>query len=83
MKNPVPAGLEWWPVKDSKSGSTVAWAHDESEMTAYVKFGSGAIYRYFDVPISVVREIQRSDYVSGTIARILKDKSRFKYEEVV
>lgn len=77
-----PNGLEVWPVLDSKTGNTVAWAYDAPKRTAYVEFAHGDTYRYFDVPPELIASVRSSPYVSKAIANQIKVKGRFAYEEI-
>ncbi len=72
MRGKIPAELDVWPVDDSKSGNTVSWAYEVRSMSAYVVYGGGSTYEYFQVPPIVIAEVKGSGYVSKAIANVIK-----------
>lgn len=72
--------LEWWPVTDSKSRNTVAWAYDRDEKRVYVIFqgkGTFAPYNYVDVSSETVDLVRKSGYVSKAISHEIKDTHEY------
>ena len=75
MVRALPSGLEWWPVADSRSGNTVAWAYDPRSSNAYVIYAGRGIftpYAYFGVSRETVDAVRASGYVSRAIAHLIK-----------
>ena len=68
----IPAGLEIWPVRDSRTGNTVAWAYDPATASAYVEFRGGAVYAYSGVSQATVDRVAASAYVSKAISDFIK-----------
>lgn len=69
--------MKWVPVE-----SSVFWAvaYDEGEHSLYLKFRSGEVYRYFDVPVQRYEALLAAD----SKGRYFRDNilGRFAYERM-
>jgi hypothetical protein len=58
--------------------------YDESSETLEIEFASGAVYQYFDVPISVIAELDRVETYGESIGSYVQRQIRpsFRYARV-
>ena len=69
--------MTWVPVE-----SSAFWAagYEDNEHTLYLKFGSGEVYRYFDVPVKQYQEFLAADSKGRYFRENILD--RFAYERM-
>ena len=59
------------------SRNVVSVGYDQNTMTLEVEFKDGALYQYFDVPVTVYEEFVRASSVGGFLHAHIRDNYRY------
>ena len=69
--------VDWVPIESSVFAAA---AYSRSEDSLYLEFRSGAIYRYFDLPLHQYAEFLAADSKGRYFSRNIRD--RFRCQQV-